>query len=250
MVQSVDRALQILTQFGNEARELGVTELSQSLGLSKSATHALVKTLEQRGFLAQNPDNSRYRLGLKVYELGTAYISGTDLPYAARVPASKLAAEFGAAVHVAIYAGGMAVFILRTDAKLNTMMFGRMGATIPAHATAVGKVLLADLPPDEQERYLAEELHALTKKTLTDPAMLREELKQISARGYSIDNEESLDGNACVAAPIRVANGRVAAAISLTGAAPHILGEQHERIVAAVTAAAKEVSRTMGYLRA
>lgn len=249
MVQSVDRALQILAQFGSEAREMGVTEISQHLGLSKSATHALVKTLEQHGFLAQNPENSRYRLGLKLYELGTAYISGTDLPYAARIPASRLTAEFGEAVHVAIYAGGMAVFVLRTDAKQNTMMFGRMGATLPAHATAVGKLLLAYQPAEEQERYLAEALHALTKRTITEPAALRDELDQILADGFALDNEESMPGNACIAAPVRDSAGRVAAAFSLSGAVDHILGPQQAEIRQSVIAAAREVSRIMGYLK-
>lgn len=248
MVQSVERALEILCQFSPAERELGITELSQRLGLSKSATHALVKSLEKKGFLTQNPENSRYRLGVKVYELGMAYTASIELQYAARLVAQRLSERYNQSVHVAVYAGGMAVFVLRTEPSRGSVMFGRMGATMPAHATACGKVLLAYRPAQEIGKYIDDGLLPLTRNTITDRVRFLEEMTRVRRDGYAIDNEEATLGLACIAAPVRDYSRSVAAAISLSGSPEIILGEKRNEIIEAVKEAAREVSRTMGYL--
>lgn len=247
MIQSVDRALNILCQFDRQVQELGVTELSALLGLSKSTVHGLVKTLEMRGFLARNPENGKYRLGLKLFELGVAYAAAIELQQAARPAAQKLSAQYDEAVHIAIYAGGMAVFIMRIEPRLQVLAFPRVGASLPAHATALGKVLLAHLPAEESQEYLEENLYALTRYTITSPELMLKEMAAICDRGYGVDQEEAMGGISCVAAPIKDHTAEVIAAISLSGPVEKILGEKHTEIIRDVIIAARQISLTLGF---
>lgn len=248
MIQSVDRAIDILCMFNNQVQELGITEISQNMNLSKSTVHGLVRTLEARELLAQNPDNGKYRLGLKVYELGMAYSAAAELESASRKVAHELSARFDESVHIAVYAGGMAVFVIRKDPKMVITSFPRVGASIPANATAVGKVLLAFLPEAEVDRYLESTLYPLTLKTITDKNVFRGELEMIRARGYATDNEEAMSGIACVAAPIRDRSSQVVAALSLSGPVLKIMGDSHQEIISEVLQASAKVSRALGFV--
>ena len=105
MIQSVDRALSVLCQFNSQVRYLGITDLSRLLDLPKSTVHGLVKTLETRGFLTQNPENGKYQLGVKLYELGMVYSNTVELQSAARNAANRLSSHYEEAVHLSIYVG-------------------------------------------------------------------------------------------------------------------------------------------------
>lgn len=247
MIQSVDRAITILYMFNRQVQELGITEMAQVLNLPKSTVHGLVRTLEARDLLAQNPENGKYRLGLKVYELGMAYSSAIELEGASKTVAHNLSAKYDEAVHVAVYAGGMAVFVIRKDPRVSIASFPRVGASIPAHASAVGKVLLAHLPPSEIDKHM-KDLYSLTLNTITDREILKKELAQVSNQGYAVDNEEAIGGLGCVAAPIRDKSGEVVAALSLSGAVHRIIGELHSSIIRDVMLAADQISRALGYL--
>lgn len=247
MIQSVDRALGILCLFSRNVRELGVTEIGQHMDLPKSTVHGLVKTLEKRGFLTQNPQNGKYRLGLKVYELGMTYSAAVELQDVAKHVAEKLCDKCQESVHMAIYAGGMAVFILKVEPMGNLVVFPRVGASVPAHATGVGKVLLAYSEEEEVNKYVERGLFALTRNTITDPMVLRAELKRVRDQGYAVDNEEALIGVSCVAAPIRDQSQGVVAALSLSGASYRIRGERFAALVKEVKEAADEISRMLGY---
>lgn len=248
MIQSVDRAIDILCMFNNQVQELGITEISQNMNLSKSTVHGLVRTLEARELLAQNPENGKYRLGLKVYELGMAYSAAVELENAARKVAYELSARFDESVHIAVYAGGMAVFVIRKDPKMGITSFPRVGASIPANATAVGKALLAFLPEAEIDKYLESTLYPLTLKTIIDKDKLRTELKAIRSRGYAVDNEEAMSGIACVAAPIRDRSSQVVAAISLSGPVIKIMGDTHQEIISEMLQGSAKVSRVLGFI--
>lgn len=248
MINSVDRALAILCQYSQRVRELGVTELGQILGLPKSTVHGLVKTLEARGFLVRNAENGKYRLGLKVYELGMAYSTGMELQTAARPVAQALSAKYGKSVHVAIFAGGMAVFIMKAEHQDSIMALPRTGLSFPAHATAAGKVLLAHLPEAELEKYLAEDLYPLTRRTITDRKLLAGELEKVRTQGYAVDNEETFSGIGCVAAPIRDQSGQVVAAVSLSGLVAEVLGVSHPDMVRDLIESARHISRVLGFI--
>lgn len=246
MIQSVDRALSVLCQFNAQVRYLGITELSQLLDLPKSTVHGLVKTLESRGFLTQNPENGKYQLGVKVYELGMVYGNAVELQSAAKTAANHLASRYEEAVHLAIYVGGLAVYIMKTEFKGKLVAFPRVGASIPAYATAVGKVLLAALPDSDIEKYREEELFPFTSNTITNRDSLRAELAKVREQGFAVDNEETLKGIACVGAPVFDRQERVVAALSISGPVEKILGESHPQLVMDVILAAREISRNLG----
>lgn len=248
MIHSVDRALSVLCLFSQRVSEIGITEMAQGLDLPKSTVHGLVKTLEARGFLVKNADNSKYRLGLKVYELGMAYTTAMELQTAARPVARDLSSKYGKSAHVAIYAGGMAVFVLKAENSENLMAVPRGGISFPAHSTASGKVLLAFLPEADLERYLAEGLCSMTRRTVTDKKALAVELEGVRKHGYALDNGEAISGIGCVAAPVRGQGGLVVAAVSLSGMAEEVMGDLFPEVVRDVREAAAEISRTLGYM--
>jgi len=128
------------------------------------------------------------------------------------------------------------------------MAVPRGGIGFPAHSTASGKVLLAFLPEADRQRYLAEDLCPMTRATVTDKKVLAVELEGVRRNGYALDNGEAISGIGCVAAPIRDQDGLVVAAVSLSGMAEEVLGDQFSEAVKDVREAAAEISRTLGYM--
>lgn len=246
MIQSVDRALSVLCQFNSEVRYLGITEMSQLLDLPKSTVHGLVKTLEARGFVTRNSENGKYQLGVKVYELGMTYSNAVELQSAAKNAANQLSSRYEEAVHLAIYVGGMVVYIMKTEFKGKLVAFPRVGTSIPAYATAAGKVLLAALPESEIEKYREEELFPFTSNTITSRESLLAELFRVRKQGFAVDNEETLKGIACVGAPVADCHGQIVAALSISGPVEKILGESYPQLVREVILAAGEISRNLG----
>ena len=247
MIQSVDRALTILSLFIGHKKELGITEISQELNLPKSTVHGLVKTLEKNLFL-QLTQSGKYRVGIKAYELGMTYSANIELNTAAEPMVIHLAKKYKQTVHIAIYAGKMAVFVASNKAGSPHVIFPRIGGGVPAYCTAVGKVLLAWQPPDYIERYLTEEqLLPITPNTISDKEVLQKELRQIKQQGYAIDREEILVNLACVAAPIFEQSGQVIAAISVSGTAQYIYEEINKDCIKDVMDAANMISTIMGY---
>lgn len=249
MSRSLSRALSILELYNSKKAEWGITEISQELDLSKSTIHGLVKTLEAHRFL-EITENSKYRLGIKVYELGLSYQANAKLSTVAAPWVKMLAEKYQQSVHIAIYAGRMAVFVIGNKSGTSHVIFPRIGAGIAAYCTGVGKVLLAYQEPDHIEDYLkTETLVPFTTNTITDVDQLREELQWIKNQGYAFDREETVTGIACIAAPIFGFSDHIIGAISVSGAAD-IINEEKGRLacIQDVSNAAKNISIGMGYM--
>ncbi|MGE5380997.1 MAG: IclR family transcriptional regulator [Methylocystaceae bacterium] len=248
MSRSVERALSILTLFSRDKQEWGITEISQELQLPKSTVHGLVKTLEQEQFLYLG-DTGKYRLGLKVFALGMAYAGNVKLTTAAEPAVRALTDKYQETVHVAIYAGNMAVMVVVARAGSMGIMAPRVGAGIPAYCTGVGKVLLAYQTPQNIEEYLvAEPLMPITKNTVIDKEVLRRDLTLIRERGYGIDRGEALLEIGCIAAPIFGIDGQIVAAISISGPLDSVLDKQaFDRVRNDILEAAAMISAILGY---
>ncbi|HHY92696.1 MAG TPA: IclR family transcriptional regulator, partial [Firmicutes bacterium] len=132
----------------------------------------------------------------------------------------------------------------------SVVSYSQIGRKLPLHATAAGKVLLAHLPPAEQEEIFRRGLAAYTPHTITDPAALREHLIRVAELGYAVDNEELEPGLRCVAAPIRNARGHVVASLSLSGLTATLTPERLPALVSAAQEAALAISRRLGYSQA
>ena len=249
MSRSLSRALSILELYNSKQSEWGITAISQELDLSKSTVHGLVKTLEAHRFL-EITENSKYRLGIRVYELGLSYQANVKLTTVAAPWVKMLAEKYRQSVHIAIYAGRMAVFVIGNKSGTSHVIFPRIGAGIAAYCTGVGKALLAWQAEDHIEDYLkTETLVPFTKNTITDVNKLREELQLIKKQGYGFDREETVTGIVCVAVSIFGFSNHIIGAISVSGVAD-IINEEKDRLacIRDVCDAAKNISIGMGYL--
>ncbi|MEA1961295.1 MAG: IclR family transcriptional regulator [Bacillota bacterium] len=248
MSRSLERALSILALYNNDKKEWGISEISNELNLPKSTIHGLVATLAGNNFLYQN-QNGKYRLGIKVFELGMAYSTNVDIGYAAEPFIKALLVKYNQSVHMAVFAGRSAVFIANNQAENGAGIFPHVGAVVSAYCTGVGKVLLAWQSPDYIENYLAQE-HFLpvTKNTITTTEDLRLELQKIKQQGYSLDHGEALTDTGCISAPILGPEGQILAAISISGPIDQVLNEKTmQNCIQDVMDAAHNISRVMGF---
>lgn len=248
IIQAVDRALQILDLFDEYETELKITEISRRLGLHKSTVHSLLKTLQSRGYIIQDPDSGKYRLGLKLMERGNLVSQGMDLRNIAKKFLMELSLKTGLTVHLVILDGKEGVYIDKVEGASGVIMYSRIGRRVPIHSSAVGKVLVAF----KQEQELAEILNGYvytrqTPNTITCEAEFLNELAAVRKKGYAVDDQENERGVRCMAVPVRDHTRQVIAAISVsTPVSAHDDGTD-EQIVDCLKSAAGKISEQMGY---
>src|SRR3954451_12921177 len=183
-IQSVDRAARILKALASGPRRLGVSEIADRLGLPRPTVHGLLQTLQAHGFVEQDRDSDKYQLGAGLLHLGNSYLDLNELRGRSIVDAERLAEVTGAAVRVGVLHGAEAVVVhhvFRPDAAFQVL---EVGAQLPAHATALGKAILAFAEPGLVDDLLAGEPEKLTRKTLTR-AGLRRELAEVAESGWA-----------------------------------------------------------------
>jgi DNA-binding IclR family transcriptional regulator len=246
-IQAIERAVAILNALSADDPELGVTELAERLGLHKSTVHRFMVNLDAAGLVERNPRSGRYRLGLRIFELGAQVMQRMNLWDEALPFLEGLVRDTGETGHLAVLDGGEAIYIERVEARRALRVPSAVGRGYPAHATNLGKVLLADLSQERVEAIIAERgLAAYTPKTITDPDELGRDLERIRRRGYAVDNEEYDDGLRCIGAPVRDHSGRTVAALGIGGPVTRITPERVEELAELVMAAARDLSRRLG----
>jgi IclR family KDG regulon transcriptional repressor len=248
-LSSVRNAARLLRAFSPTDRDLGVSELAARLALPKSSVHRLLTALVAEGLIERIPASGRYRLGIRLYELGAMVSSHLDLHDAVGPPLDDLRSRTGETVHVSILDAGEVVYVERRESLHTLRIFRRIGHRNHAHCTSSGKVLLAWLPPEERRRVYA--MHGLpphTRHTITDPDLLEEELARVRDRGYAENINESELGASSVAAPIRDVAGSVVAAISVAVPSARFSRDAMRRFASEVVNAAERASAHLGYL--
>jgi IclR family transcriptional regulator, KDG regulon repressor len=249
-VQSINRAIGLLLLFTRNRPTLGITEISQELGLAKGTVHGLVRTLSKAGFLQQDSESRKYRLGLKIYELGMILAGTLEINDKAVGPASQLAKRTGLVTKVAIWNGNSALLVLHIDPRAHSLFTHQIGPSIPGYCSALGKAMLAHLKPEDLNAYLDRtQLVPYTSETIVDKEVLLKDLEETRQRGYAIDREETVLGFNCLGAPIVGRLGKVDAAISLSVDSEHVLANQSEveRLIKQLLMTAGEISRSMGF---
>jgi DNA-binding IclR family transcriptional regulator len=247
-VQSIERAAAILRLLARGSGRLGVGEIAASLGLAKGTTHGILRTLQGVGFVEQDKSSGKYQLGATLLHLGTSYLDVNELRSRAINWADALAARSGEAVWIGTLLDGKVLIVhhvFRPDDSLQSL---DVGALLPLHASALGKVLLA-YDSQAAAELRETELAPLTRRTLVTPAALRRELAKVRDHGYAADIEESTLGQASIAAPIRGYGGLVVGAISITGAVDRLCpsaGKPDPALAEAVQNAAQMISRDLG----
>ena len=216
-VPAVERAFDVLELFLEEP-ELSAPEITARLGLPRTTVHELVGTLAERGYLAPaGRGGNRYRLGVRGFQLGSAYAERLDLAREGQLVAEEVADRCGETVHIGVLDRTDVFYVAKVDSRHPVRMVSAVGRRLPAHCTAVGKVLLAALPRAEfDQRYSNVRLTAMTGNSITNRRTLRRELDAITADGVAREYCESNEAVACVAAAVRDQAGDVVAAISVS----------------------------------
>jgi len=254
VIQTVSNALTLLEAFANE-EELGVTELSHRLDLHKNNVFRLLATLEQAGYVEQCSRTDRYRLGARCLEIGQSFARNRSLPRQARPILEELAQATGESTHLGMLREFEVVHVDGEAADRLVRTSLRLGRRLPAHCTALGKVLIGCSPKGLQETYDRQivssgRLEARTPFTITDPSKLLEHLRTVGSQGYAVDLEECELGLACAAAPIFDGFGRVAAAVSVSGPSFRLEAEVLlSKVLPLVVAAAAHLSEGLGSFR-
>jgi len=249
-VQSVERALSILEILADYGAPMHLGQISEQARLRPSTAHRLLGTLISCGFVEQDTE-SRYRLGLKVFRIGNAATYVTDIRQIAAPYMQELLERCNETVNLAVLDKGEVVYIdqLESNNIVVVRMFARVGNRGPAYCTGSGKVLLSGLSEEEFQRYLATtELVRFTTDTITDAKFLEREIERVRKDGYALDLGERDEGVRCVAAPIKNYEGRVVAALSVSGpsmrmTATYIINE----MAPLVKETALRISERLGY---
>src|SRR4051794_32341768 len=217
-VPAVNRALDILELF-LERPNLSAPEITDGLGLPRTTVHELLTTLTERAYLIPTPGQpTRYRLGMRLFQLGSVFADQLDLAHEAREIAQKVAANCDETVHVAVLDGTHVVYIAKVDSTHPVRMVSAVGRRLPAHCTGVGKMLLSGLPPERLDAIcpLDGDLAGMTARSITSPVRLRAHLQEIRHGGLSYDECESNDAVFCVAAPVYDHTGDMVAGMSIS----------------------------------
>lgn len=215
MSQSLSRALQVLIELGDGERSLD--ELAASVGVHKTTVMRLLHTLEAERFVRRD-EHHRYQLGSRLFALGQTALEQRAVRDVAQPHLARLSADIGGlTVHLATFENGTAVYVAKVETTTPVRMYSRVGLPAALHATAVGKVLVAALPPGQQETVVAGlDFPSFTTRTITDADAYRAELARVRAQGWAEDAAEHETFINCVGAPVTDDHGRVLAAVSVS----------------------------------
>jgi IclR family acetate operon transcriptional repressor len=239
------RGLTIL-EFVAEQGSVGVAEIANELGISRSAAYRLVTQLRDRGFLTEPADGRGVRLGGTAVRLGLQALGSVDLFDLAASRLRTLVQSVRETAFLATVDGDQVVYVLQEVGPNAVTMTAKPGSRRPVYGTGLGKAYLAALPRDVREKTVAQlDLTPVTPSTITDPDAFRAELDATEQRGYAIDNGELEPEVRCIAAAVRDHRGTPVAAVSVGGPVDRILAKE-DAIVAAVLATVAALGRDLG----
>jgi DNA-binding IclR family transcriptional regulator len=244
-VRAVERAHSLLEVLSHEQTGLGLTEIARRTGLGFSTSHRLLRTLAGLGYVVQDPETSHYLLGYKVLELATRVQSLQLLLVLARPIMVETMRASGETTNLAVRDGEQGRYVAQVPSRASVRMFVELGSPAPLHASAGGKVLLANAPDSVFEAVARGDLPARTSRTLTTPEALRASVEEIRANGFGVDNGEFEDGLMCVAAPVRNHTGSVVAALSVAGPSGRV-APNRDALTDLVVANAAALSSALG----
>ena len=249
IINSVQKAIDILNLFDRQNSELGTTEIAKILDMPKSTVAGLINTLEANGFLDQNPENRKYRLGLKLVERSSMLLSQLDLRKVALPYLEELRDWCNESVNIAIRDSAEVMYIERLFGTSMLGMRSEIGKRELAHSTALGKAILSYCSDEELTTFIAQYgLPPVTQHTITDGDQFIHEIHETQERGYAIDNEENELGGRCVAASIVDYLGQPIAAISISVPIQRFPDSKLPIFSEKVKDVAGAVSRRLGFL--
>ncbi|ASA96086.1 IclR family transcriptional regulator [Anoxybacillus flavithermus] len=247
-VKSVSRALQIVDMVSNYRHGVGVTEIAKQIGIHKSSVYRLLSTLVEHGYIEQDEETERYKLGYKFLEMSSKLLESIDLRKEAKPYLRELEQMTNEVVHLVVYDQGEVIYIEKLDGNETLRMHSKVGKRAPMHCTAVGKAILAHLPKHVVMDVLERKgLPPHTDYTITEREVLFHELECVRKRGYALDLEENEYGIRCIAVPIFDHTKQVVAAVSVSGPTIRMTDERLEQLYVQMKKIGKQISERFGY---
>ncbi|CAM3771460.1 IclR family transcriptional regulator [Mesobacillus zeae] len=247
-VKSVGRALEIIEIVSAKKNGLGVTEIAKQIDINKSSVHRILATLVQYGYVVQDGETGKYRLGYKFLEYSSRLLDSIDLRAEARPFLQELEKETNEVIHLVIHDHGEVVYIEKLEGNETLRMHSKVGRRAPMHCTSVGKAILAFLPENIVFEILARKgLPQHTEKTITKEDVLLQELEEIGRKGYALDLEENEKGITCIAVPILDHSGRAVAAVSVSGPSTRMSDGTMQELQGEMKQIGRELSARLGY---
>jgi DNA-binding IclR family transcriptional regulator len=247
-IATVQRAAQVLTLFADTDQDtLGVTEIAETLELSKAVVHRILTTLRESRFVDLDRETRRYMLGPASLALGLSYLQRLDVRKLARPEMRRLSAETGETATLSIPTDGHRIYIDQVTPPREVKMTVQLGRPFPLHAGSSSKALLAFMDEADRERYLeTADLDPLTDLTITDPDVLRAELEEVRRRGFAKSLGERQPGAGSVAAPILDHQGRPIASMSVCGPVERF-APRAEEAAALLLTSVRKLSEQFGF---
>ena len=245
----VDKTLNILEFVAQHARPASLAEIAKGVGMPKTTAHRILEILAARDYVEWHPDQEKFTLGLKALEIGVSGLIGLDIVDVAIPYLQELSASVGETSFLGVYNNGDIVYLYKAEGTGSIQTTARLGSRRPAYCTALGKVILANLPLEEVDRVLEKKLIRFTGRTVVDRVKLYEEFARARSTGVAIDDEGIEVGLYCLAVPIYNFTGAVVGAISISGPTGR-MREHWDRMVDALQGAGEMISRRLGYVRA
>ena len=246
-VQSLGRAFAILEEVARHREGIGLADLSKLVGLHNSTTFHLAKTMVSLGYIRQEKDSKRYRVGGPLFALAASALDEIEMVNVATPALEELSRETGESSHFAVRMGDAVVVIARTSGPGAFQLTDRVGVLRPAHCTALGKVILASLRPDQLERFLERvDLKPSTEKSITEIPQLLREIAEVRRTGVAFDEGEFNLEVRCIAVPVKDFTGQIIGALGISGPIWRQSNQVLQAKAKTVQAAANRLSAALG----
>lgn len=246
VVKSLEKGLEILEKVAEQKEELTLSEITRLTGEDKSTVLRFLSTLVEKGYLSQS-ESKKYSLGFKILELTGEFFSSFKLPEKIKPLIKELSQITHESAHLAIMERGEVMFVDTERGDELISFNARIGHREPLHCTALGKALLLSLKEGEIKELVKRGLKKYTSRTITSFSRLKKELEEVKCRGYAVDDEEYKEGIRCIASPIKNFEGRVVAALGISGPSARITLEKISPLAKSVKKKAEEASRRLGW---
>jgi DNA-binding IclR family transcriptional regulator len=247
-IRSVSKAVRVLGMLGEGIGAYGVSELARMVEMDKSSVSRMLRTLEQAGFVQQDPITQRYSLGLSIGVLGYKALKRLDLRTVARPLLERLAEETGECAHIAVLADKRAFYIDQVAPERVVGIDAPVGTLAPLHCTALGKAILAFQPEVLRDEMMKEMTYEpYTRRTVGSAAALRDHLDRVRATGVAFDDEEYSIGVRCMATPVFRFDNAVCGAIGVSGPSPRITDARFSEWEPLLIGVCRELSAKLGW---
>ncbi|HEU5352225.1 MAG TPA: IclR family transcriptional regulator [Terracidiphilus sp.] len=249
-VQALDRAFAVLELLGESETALGLAQVASSLQLHKSTAHRFLMVLE-RHHVVERTSNGKFRLGLRLFDLGNRAIEQYDLRDRAQPHLRRLVAETEETAHLCILEQSRVIYIDKIEPTRSVRMITRIGSSNPVHCTSVGKAILAFLPEERITEIIRKtRFERFTQRTIASADALRAEIEKTRRRGYAVDDEELEEGLRCIAVPLLDAQRLPVAAVSVSGPSFRVTAQKLPSIANHLVHCVRGIAQDMGFVPA